>query len=564
MALPNLSLSPFDSLMPPRHTFRLFYFPLSSTDDPTTIASILKSGFERMTKKIPHLAGTVKNLPPTNESPVHGRLAIVPPIWDTDDIFYIRDLRHQDIPHYNVLRERGFPMDVFAFEDVFTVATDRDDWFGLENPVLLVQVNIIEGGIVLAVGMHHSVLDGAAAVSLMGLWAERCKKPDVPMRVKPNLLSRELLERTVQKEEEPGIERFAEYVYRGEDRHEEQAGHAKWKSMTVGFSLYASLKAVPYLFRPILHRLREYSYLLYRSLGLTTYCLSFLRAFAPPKPSDPDTLATSIFFFPSSRLLDLRTTLYPTSASSSQPYISTNDALSALCFAHLTHARWPSLSSEEINLALTLDGRRLLHPPLPDTWMGNAVLHAQIKYPTTKFLPPSVEGMSDLALRLRSRIVEIREGGYAEGLLRALYKVQNLGAVVPSFQAAIGPRGKVCKGMLTAVWTAQHEFYSLDWGFGRCERMRLPKQRFGLYGGASVILPRLGKTDAVAKTEVGKNRGKQEEEGRGAGEGRVGLCLLLPELKGEGIEVLVGLNREAMERLRENEFWNKWGWWICD
>ena len=557
--------------MPPRHTFRLFYFPLPPSHSHTTIASLLRSGFETMIQKIPHLAGTVSTLPLPCTATPRGRLAIAPPFHPTtDEIFYIRDLRTRSMSSYDVLRARGFPMDVFAFEDVFTVATDREDWFGLNNPVLLAQVNFIEGGLMLAVGMHHSVLDGKAAVEVMKVWAGCCKEEGEEGEEAAGGLGREGLERGGEEVEGAmTIEDFAEYVYRGgeEEREGAQVGPVERMAKTGGFTWYASSEAVARLLRPLLRHLPEYIFR--RPLGFLTHYFSFRRAITLPTTSDPDTLTTSIFLFPSSSLLDLKTTLYPdpassSSSSSSPPYISTNDALSALCFACMTQARWPSLSSsEEIHLAVTLDGRRLLHPPLADTWMGNAVLHAQIKSPIAKLQPPCIEGLRDLALRLRNRISEIRDGEYAEGLLKALHKVPDLRAVVPSFQAAVSPGGKVCKGMLAGVWTAQHEFYSLDWGFGRCERMRLPKQRFGLYGGASVILPRVGKADTEAGAVIGEKKG---EIGGGVdgGDGRVGLCLLLPELRGEGVEVLVGLNRQAMERLRKDELWNRWGRWICD
>ncbi|KAL8791335.1 MAG: hypothetical protein Q9195_005954 [Heterodermia aff. obscurata] len=523
MPLSPLPLSPFDSLMPPRHTFRLFYFHVPPPTDPTTIVSHLKTGFEKMIQAIPHLAGTVITLPPTNEKdPKRGRLAIAAPFHSTAETFRIRDLRRRaDIPSYEVLRDRGFPMDVFAFEDVFTVATDREDWFGLRNPVLVAQANLLEGGVVVAVGMHHAVLDGAAAVEVMRAWAGACRGEEVVG--KEGDLSRRALVRGGGEEEGPSIEEFAEYIYRGEEEREGE------QATTGGSGLGAASEAG-----------------------------------APPAPSVQNTLATSIFFFPYSRLLDLKTTLYP-NTTSSPSYISTNDALSALCFACLTHARWPYLSfSEDINLALNLDGRRLLEPPLPDTWMGNAVLHAQIKYPLATLLPPCIKSLSDLALKLRNRILEMRGGGYAEGLLRALHKVPNLGKVVPSFQAAVGPGGKVCKGMLVGVSTARHEFFSLDWGFGKCERMRLPKQRFGVYGGASVILPRLGKADTETEIVAGDKKGELEGRSRGAGDARVGMCLMLPKLKKDGVEVLVGLNPEAMERLRADELWNRWARWTCD
>ena len=68
-----------------------------------------------MTAKIPYLSGIVNNLPSTNKDTLRGRLAISAPFQTTDDIFQVRALRHRAISSYDVLHERGFPMDVFAF-----------------------------------------------------------------------------------------------------------------------------------------------------------------------------------------------------------------------------------------------------------------------------------------------------------------------------------------------------------------------------------------------------------------------------------------------------------------
>jgi hypothetical protein len=114
-----------------------------------------------------------------------------------------------------------------------------------------------------------------------------------------------------------------------------------------------------------------------------------------------------IDFFPAPSLHRLKTLL-----STSLPqgtYISINDALSALSITCLIQSRFPHppASSPPLDLALTLDGRRLLSPPLPQTWLGNLTLHAQISAPLSAMIPPTIPTLSALALRLRERILKL-------------------------------------------------------------------------------------------------------------------------------------------------------------
>ena len=167
---------------------------------------------------------------------------------------------------------------------------------------------------------------------------------------------------------------------------------------------------------------------------------------------------------------------------SSQAYISTNDALSALLFTCITVARsstsTPSSSGPRapppnnsprpalphtLPLGLTLSGRRLLTLPLPKTYIGNVALVCHLKIspsqlPTssqakhtkpsspmcappqpddscqpahsssTPGITPDFPTMASLASRIRARLLELDET-YVRGLIGALHQVRDLAKV---------------------------------------------------------------------------------------------------------------------------------------
>jgi len=94
--------------------------------------------------------------------------------------------------------------------------------------------------------------------------------------------------------------------------------------------------------------------------------------------------------------------------------------------------------------------------------------------------------------------------------------------------------------------------------------MRLPKVRFGRYNGFCVVFPRVGGGEG---REMRGEEGEGNVEGVGdEGDGKVGREW---REKGngeededeEGLEVMVGLEKGAMERLKEMEMWNRFGRW---
>lgn len=230
-----------------------------------------------------------------------------------------------------------------------------------------------------------------------------------------------------------------------------------------------------------------------------------------------------------------------TTGSTTPSWISTNDALAALCYCCITTARLPHPPdpSATIQLAQTLDGRRLMQPTLPPDYLGNVSLFCQIPA-SYHSLKPSIVNIANLALRIRQRLNEI-DSTYADTLLSVLGNVPDISVVKPSFAA--GPD----KGMMVSSWR-QHTFGAVDWGSeigSRVERMRLPKMRYGRYEGVAIVLPE-------EKPSSEKNALSSAEEIPSSSSS-----------EGTGWEVMIGLLPEAMERLKQDDIWRRFATWRC-
>lgn len=96
------------------------------------------------------------------------------------------------------------------------------------------------------------------------------------------------------------------------------------------------------------------------------------------------------------------------SSSSDVPFISTLDAVTALFAILVTQARAPDKQqqSETVRVMTSVNGRNRLDPPLPKTYIGNAVAFALSTYDTAKELlaPLNARALALVAQRIRESI----------------------------------------------------------------------------------------------------------------------------------------------------------------
>lgn len=92
------------------------------------------------------------------------------------------------------------------------------------------------------------------------------------------------------------------------------------------------------------------------------------------------------------------------SASSTAPFVSTLDAVSALFTILITQAR--ATAQAEIRVTTSVNARKRLQPPLPKTYEGNAVFFGMSSHATASDLlaPVSPQTLSSVAQRIRASI----------------------------------------------------------------------------------------------------------------------------------------------------------------
>lgn len=152
-------------------------FTLPETADVPVIINTLQNALESLTNSSPWLAGQVINehSDPANKNT--GVFKIVP--RDSAPQVIIKDHRETpSVPSIQVLRESGFATRLFD-EDTFAPRPTLVLTPGIERPVLLVQANIISGGLIVVFGGNHSAMDMPGQAQIIR-WFDKACRNEVP------------------------------------------------------------------------------------------------------------------------------------------------------------------------------------------------------------------------------------------------------------------------------------------------------------------------------------------------------------------------------------------------
>ena len=510
----KFSLSPLDHIMPRFYVVNLLYFPLVHPDI-ACIASKLKCSLQRTFEALPILSGTVQ---PAHQSEQSGSLCVSAP-WNTiDDVFRVNHLTSRDLD-YEDLRQNHFPMTTSKQHDLLSILYSRPDPLALVNPVMMAQVNFVRNGMILVQFLHHSFMDGLGGATVSELWATFCRGENGAEMISDEMMSRERL-------------MLGDEAGRWEDV----------RAYVKGSAVSESGQRIPLVGSGAGFLGRAYNLATSIFNSLASFCKERLPGFQLPATGSRDIssgpqlqqeIETEIFFVSRSKLANLKSVVCASIASTvsspsdgqSSSYISTNDALSALLFACVTEARKSIMSTntqQTIPLALTVSGRRLLNPPLPDNYVGNMSLFSHLDLPLQS-VTTEISDVATIAVQIRKRLLQL-DDAYIKRLIGALRTVDDISKVAPA-----GRSFKKWYFIITS-WTGQR-FYSMDWGSEigtKCERVRIPKLSQPTFDGVNIVLPEL---------KVGGEEA--------------------------GLEVVVGLEKRAMRRLKGMQEWTRWAQWRC-
>lgn len=237
---------------------------------------------------------------------------------------------------------------------------------------------------------------------------------------------------------------------------------------------------------------------------------------ASPPPASTPPLTTQIFYFSPasiSALKDLTSPKNTSSPSTKYSWISTNTAISALTWRSIMAARFAHqhpISDSQSVFCTAINARTRMIPPLSPDLLASAFCFHDCRLPINTLLSAN---LADIAYMIRDG-AEKMDDKYIDSLISMID-----GVSTPSLLLPVAFLDLLKTSMMMTNWSG-FGMYDFDWGDGlggKCERVRTAS--IGMFNGLQVVLP-----------------------------------VLTGEMGG-GLEVVVGLEDEAMERLKGDEVW---------
>ncbi|THX25074.1 hypothetical protein D6D10_09995 [Aureobasidium pullulans] len=408
-----ISLSAFDHLMPRIYVLITLVFALDASVNTSEIIEHLKAGLEITVAQFPALAGTLQ----TNEK--DGSLWVQRKKENTVDMVVNWQNGEEDteLPTYQELAKGGFPAAMLEGDKLLPQAVTAKQLFRGDNddkdtPVSTFQVNFIRGGLILGIGVHHSVSDGPGCDGFLSQWAENTraiKNGNRLPRFNPMNLDRSRLNSTA---------------------------------------------------TPTATRMQE----------LSEKLPTFRLVKEPPTlPEDfvMPSFSPTMYHFPKQRCERLKNDCKP---SNPDAWVSTYDCIMAVLWRATTRAKIPMLEPDmdkKINLTHAVNNRKILNPPLPDRYLGNAVSLAQVTPTATKDVIAE-DALPAIALAIRSSISRITPESIQDSA-EWVAGIENKSQININVDAFLG------MDLAATSWQQMSSYTQQDFGFGVPKAVRFPK-----------------------------------------------------------------------------------------
>jgi trichothecene 3-O-acetyltransferase len=161
---------------------------------------------------------------------------------------------------------------------------------------------------------------------------------------------------------------------------------------------------------------------------------------------------------------------------------------------------------------MAVNARRHLNPPLSPNYLGNVNLFATSLLPLSTLSAPGPASLASVALSIRKAIVAVNNQ-HIRSAISLIDSLPNIKALQYGFNSFLGP------DIAVTSWEGMG-VYGQNWGLG------------------------LG-TPEWARTVT-------------SGSGFDGLGIVMPRRPGGGLEVMLGLRSEDMERLERDAIWREY------
>lgn len=436
-------LSPLDQIMPRFYTRLILCFPAQAplTENQNSIFFAFETGLKQTLNEIPFLGGVIVNN--NNNS---GKVHIAP---GPGVLLRSKNLTDDKSISYQKLKDAHFPPSSLDGEVLSAVGMMPSE---SSAPVMAAQINFVQKGILLVLGIHHSAMDAAGFGTVLRTWAKFTKTSFIEneengdhstglgLTLTPNSLDRSpLMGTSTEKSVDP------------ETRIK---NHPQYK-----------LEPNPPMSAPS------------KDTSAAPFTL-------PP-------MTTAIFHFPAPKLAQLKSFATPSSSS-----ISTHDALCALLWCSITRARnlCPPTFAEPPSssmLGFAVDGRRRLNPPLPPSYLGNVNIYASAHLPLATLTDPVQ--LPATASAIRTAITALDDARIRD-ILALAASLPLITDLKPGFNTFLGA------DLAITSWRDMG-IAPLDWGegIGKVESVRIPGAGFD---GLCIVLPAMGGQDDAGGWEV--------------------------------------------------------------
>ena len=507
----SLLLAPLDNVLPRRHVVYMLFFRETPGWDLSAVEESFRNGLNETFQALPQLSGTIRTIDTAENKK---RLCVSAPWRTASENFHVKDLRHNQSLEFANLRQNHFPLHLIEGDLLFPLDIVNME----EKPVVVVQMNVVRGGLLVAFGMHHSFADASGSFAVARIWAAYCSGADGSALISEDMLDRE---RTMAGRESGDLSEFPEFMI----LPPKGTSQPKMSAMRLLVGLYRRLVDWIVARMPRLQDLTR-----------------LITMFKAPKYSAQDIpqFHSTIVFFSDSRLAELKKMASAKEHKYSDvDWISTNDALCSLLTCCLC-ADKPCNSEKrsETSIGTSSDGhdtqekyacaaqavnlRGKLEPPLPSGFLGNVISFLVTIVPA-KDIKPTPAKLAELAHLIRQQLNK-HDGARVRRLAAALDPIPDLSRVCPT------PPPEHIDVFAVSSWSNQ-KYSELNWGHtigSRVERVRCCRPN-------------------------GPNP-----------------CIIMPRLQGPnfnddecGLEIMLCFERNKIEYLKQDPLFNKFAQWRC-
>lgn len=447
LTLADIALAP-----PVNSRYLLCYEGVSDSADRTDLVDRLKKSLQSFLREpkegvlgLPEILGKIHSEPST------GRPCVK--VIKSSSIRFVVSHRN-DVTYKQLEPENGFPMrllrsDIFATGLASVPTPDRNG--GVEG--FSIQVTFVEGGFVICVSKHHFVLDGNAVSNLIKWWFKKARSYSTEQRMTDVELVPESKMMALHDKSSLLLERQVE-----------PQEHLEWKSVPGSPPTVFGVIPPSKTLRLFMH---------------------FLPNFMIPK------IDNAIFHLRPSALRELHADI----SKHANIKISTNDAVCALLWRCLTRARLCAGNAKSNTqtswLAMAVNGRRKLSPPLADEYFGNCVFFAPSSVPIPILTSDDPVSLSNVAVAIRESLSTKTSDTWLRSSLQLAAAQSRITDMVMAFKFFMG------NDLMVTSWERYFDsLEDLDVGCGAFQRLRLPDG--GAFDGMVMVLPVYGMRDKAA------------------------------------------------------------------